>query len=115
MRTEDVTKTLKPVLGGAVGGILVATVAAFSFNWIYTAGTLNEQVHQARVSSLAQICESNAEHYWTDEQGMKMAKLEGWGNDQRAKLANRFAPEVPNDSAYHEDVVDACGEALQPA
>ncbi len=105
----------KPWVGGALAGIAVAAVVGFSADWIYAAGTVESKVHNAKVDTLAQVCEMNAERYWTDEQGMKLAKLEGWDNDQRGKLAEKFAPSMPNPAkGLHADVVDACDEALQP-
>lgn len=110
-------QTLKPVLAGAAGGVAVVAVFAFSMNWVYTAGSLQEQVNEARVSALSQVCEADAQHFWTDEKGMKVTKLEGWGNEQRQQLAQRFAPEVkiPSEDLYREDVVDACNDLLRPA
>lgn len=106
---------LKPVLGGAVGGIVVAMIIAFSLNWIYTAGAMAESVRQAKIDVLTQVCENNAERYWTEEQNKKMADLEGWDNEQRSDLAKQFAPDLPNTGDLREDIIDACDEALEPA
>jgi glutamine amidotransferase PdxT len=115
MKIQDTLAGLKPVAGGAVGGIAVAAIVAFSFNWIYTAGATTQKVHQAKVETLAEVCETKAERFWTKQEGMKMAKLDGWDNEQRNQLATQFTPELPDDDGIHDDVVDACDEALQPA
>lgn len=108
-------ETAKPYLIGAGGGIVAAAIVAFSMNWIYTAGNTEEQVTQAKVAALAQVCEAKAHTYWTEQKGMKVAKLEGWGNEQREKLSKKFAPVVPNDNPFHEEVVEKCGDLLRPA
>lgn len=115
MNVQGAIARIKPVLAGAVGGIAVAAIVAFSLNWIHTAGAMNENVRQAKIATLAQVCESSAERHWTQDQGMKMAKLEGWDNENRSKLAKQFAPKLPNDESFREDVIEACDEALQPA
>ncbi|MBK1668815.1 hypothetical protein CKO28_12315 [Rhodovibrio sodomensis] len=115
MNVQDTLTRLKPVVAGAIGGIVVAAIVAFSLNWVYTAGAMAENVHQAKVQTLAQVCEANAEKFWTQTKNMKMAKLEGWDNENRSELAKQFTPQLPNDASFHEDVVDACDDALQPA
>ena len=84
-------------------------------NWIYTAGAMAENVHKAKVQTLSEVCERNAERFWTKEENMKMAKLDGWNNEKRNQLAKQFTPNLPDDSGFYEDVVDACDEARQPA
>jgi len=114
MSIGDTIEKAKPYVGGALGGIAVAAVVGFSADWIYAAGTVETKVQNARVGALSEICEMNAEQYWTKKKDMKLAKLEGWNNDKREKLADKFAPSVPKDADYHSDVVNACDDALRP-
>jgi hypothetical protein len=115
MSIGNTIEKAKPYVGGALGGIAVAAVVGFSADWIYAAGTVETKVHNARVDALSEICETNAEQYWTKKKDMKLAKLEGWDNDKREKLADKFAPSLPKDAGYHSDVVSACDDALKPA
>lgn len=115
MDVADTLRRLKPVVGGALGGAAVLAIVAFSFDWVYTAGATERKVETAKVQTLAEVCESNAEHHWTKDENKKMAALDGWDNAHRAKLAKQFAPAVPQDAGYREQVIEACNEALEPA
>lgn len=110
---EYVTK-LKPYATGAIAGAAALAIVAFSAGWVVTHGTMNQNIEKAKVSVLAQVCERSAADHWKN-QGNKLAELEGWDNDQRAKLAKQFAPTVVDAGEMREDVIDQCDELLQPA
>ncbi|WP_161958813.1 hypothetical protein [Ferruginivarius sediminum] len=114
MNIRDSITSLKPyALGTAVGAVGIAIIG-FSADWIVTTGTMNEKVQAAKVSALAQVCETNALAHWK-EQGKKASALEGWDNDAREKLAKQFAPTTAKKADYQDEIVDQCDDLLRPA
>lgn len=114
MNIQDMIGKAKPYVGGAVVGAIAITIVGFSANWVVTHGTMEEQVQSAKVSVLAEVCEKGAQKHWTS-QGQKLAALEGWDNSDREKLAKQFTPKIPNDDAYHGEIIERCDDLLKPA
>lgn len=114
MNISDRISAAKPYVIGGVLGAAGLAIIGFSANWVVTTGTLAQQVEQAKVNILAEVCEKNAIRAW-EERGQKIAALEGWGNEDREKLAQQYAPRLPNDKNWHDEVVDRCDDLLRPA
>lgn len=113
----DIRETVggfKPHLIGGVIGAIAVTVLGFSMDWVVSTGNMEQQVREARVNLLAQVCEVNAEAHWVDS-GNELAALEGWDNEDRKNLASQFTPDIEGISAISEDVTDECDDALRPA
>ncbi|WP_143006188.1 hypothetical protein [Limimonas halophila] len=110
---EDAFEKAKPVIGGALGGAAVVTIAGFAAGWVVTSGTLKAEVKDARVSALATVCAQEAKAHWLDE-GKKLAALDGYTNDKREKLAESFSMSV-RDWNLESSVQEHCNEELQEA
>lgn len=110
----DIMSRVKPYLVGGLGGAVAITIIGFSADWVVATGTMERQVQEARVAALAEVCEVNAEKHWADT-GKKVAALEGYNNEEREKLAERFTPHIKDFEQISEDVTDHCEEALRPA
>jgi hypothetical protein len=114
MNIGEYVTTIKPYAGGAVIGAVGLAIVAFSADWVVTKGTMQENVKNAKISTLAQVCERTAENNWK-KQGRKLSELEGWDNDQRQELAKQFAPAVIESGEIREDIIDQCDDLLRPA
>jgi len=117
MDFKDRLNALKPYVGGAVIGAIAITIVGFSADWVVTAGTLDQKVQSAKVTVLAEVCEKSAAQAWKRD-GNKMAALEGWDNEEREQLAEKFAPVLADEAGkydYRDEVVDRCDELLEPA
>lgn len=111
MNIKDTLESLKPVAGGAIGGAVVVLAVAFAGGFVVTTSTMDETVREARVMTLAQVCEGVANEHWL-AQGNTAEGLSGWRNEERTQLAQQFVPSG-TDAELHEDISDTCGRLLR--
>lgn len=111
MSVSDYISKAKPYLWGGAVGIVATLVVQFGAGWVVTTETMQSQVAQAETRVLASVCANEGRTYWTSH-GNEMQALEGWDNERRLDLAQRFTPEVQK--APLERVTDRCNERLNP-
>lgn len=103
---------LKPFIGGAVVGIALAAVVAFSAGLIVTASSSARQVESARIDGQASICASLAQAH--REQIGDTADLSGYqAREARNELAKAFAVALRGTEAPDAAVVSACSDLLK--
>jgi hypothetical protein len=114
MNISDRITTMKPYLGGAAVGAVAAIAISFSTGWVVTATNMQDQVAAAKINAFAQTCEQNAAAFWTGE-GNELAALNGWRNDDRKALAERFSASLSADKNLHQAIQSRCDKLLRPA
>ncbi|WP_147274939.1 hypothetical protein [Ferruginivarius sediminum] len=77
--------------------------------------TVQQEVADAKVAALAEICERRAYHHWTVDEDRPVAKLDGWDNERRGDLAQQFVPAGIEQDGLRQPVQQACDKALRPA
>lgn len=97
------------IVGGAIGAV-ATVVVQFNAGWVVTTGTHEEGLAEARISAMANVCAQQAGAYWLGE-GRMMTSLEGWSNDERDTLAQRFTPQLSDVDT--KDVTRLCGRMLR--
>lgn len=102
----------KPYLIGGVLGAIALLVIEFNAGWVVTAGTHTDELAKARLEAVATVCAVQASQHWIAE-GNETAALEGWSNDKRDQLAERFTPHLENIRAT--EIARLCGRMLKPA
>lgn len=103
--------TGKPyILGGVIGAVAMAIVA-FNAGWVVGAGTHANAITEARINAVATVCSVQARQHWMTE-GNENASLEGWNNDVRDELAERFTPKMEEIRA--SKITRLCGKMLKP-
>lgn len=102
----------KPYIVGAVIGAVATVIIEFNAGWVVTVGTHKQELAQASVSAMATVCAQQAGVHWTTE-GNEMSALDGWSNDERDALAERFTPQL-ND-VKTDAITRLCGRMLRQA
>lgn len=108
--TEHVRRA-KPYVWGGVVGIVATLIVEFGAGWVVTTDTMREQVAQAETRVLASVCANEGRTFWTS-QGREMEALDGWDNEKRARIANRFTPDI--EKVALNRVTERCGNMLNP-
>ena len=103
---------VKPFIGGTVAGLLLALVIGFGFDLVVTEAKLALEKQDAKVAALAEACEKKAVNDWR-EQGKALAELDGFTNEDRKLLAQRYAVNIENDDRVLRQIVEACDDALR--
>lgn len=104
-------RSAKPYVWGGVIGIVATLIVEFSAGWVVTTDTMREKVAAAETRVLASVCANEGRTYWTS-QGRQMQALDGWDNEKRASIADRFTPEV--EKVPLNRVTQRCGDKLNP-
>jgi hypothetical protein len=112
MELKNMSSGFKGFLGGVVGGLLLALVIGFGFDLVVTEAKLALEKHDAKVVALAEACEKKAVNHWQD-QGKALAELEGFTNEDRKLLAQRFSVNIDGDERVMRQIVEACDDALR--
>lgn len=102
----------KPYLIGGVLGAVALLIIEFNAGWVVAAGTHTNQLAEARLEAVATVCAMQASRYWIAE-GNETAALEGWSNDKRDQLAERFTPQIKD--IRTSEITRLCGRMLKPA
>jgi hypothetical protein len=110
MNISERFESLKPVLGGIVGGAIGITVLGFATGLVVTSNSAADSVREARVVALASVCQELASNHWL-AQGNAPDELSGWRNEQRTSLAQQFV--TGGDPEIHNDVANACDRLLR--
>lgn len=105
---------LKPYLGGAAVGAVAVIVLGFGSGFVVQTSTMNENVENAKVSILAEVCQQNALVHW-QEQGRETDGLRGWRNEERTQLATQFAPTLGDGESIRQAVINSCDRLLRSA
>lgn len=87
-------------------------VVAFNAGWVMAIGTHTNAVQKAQVEAVATVCAIQARQHWLAE-GNESAALDGWSNDARDQLAERFTPQLKEVRA--SDITRQCGRMLKSA
>jgi hypothetical protein len=96
---------------GAIGGIILAPVVAFSADWVVTTGTMSENMETARIEQLATVCAIRAKQSWNQE---SPPDLYGWDKrDAREKVAREYAVVMPEEESAEEDVIEECADKIE--
>ena len=103
---------LKPFIGGAVVGVALAAIVAFSAGWIVTSSSSARQVETARVDGQASICASLAQTH-RDEVGDTADLSSYQARETRDDLAQTFAVVLRGADAADAAVVKACSDLLK--
>ncbi|RDD62450.1 hypothetical protein [Ferruginivarius sediminum] len=114
MNISDRISAAKPFVIGGVVGAVAALIVGFSGNMLVSTGTMEEKVTQARIEAFSQICDRNARAHW-QSQGKEIAALDGWRNDEREALAEKFAKDLSSDTSLSRGIVDRCEDLLRAA
>lgn len=104
--------TIKPYLIGAVVGGIVMIVVSLKAGWVVGAGGHHSAVIDARLDVVATVCAQQANAQWLAD-GNEASGLEGWSNEDRKALAERFTPELENIESA--DITRMCNRILRPA
>lgn len=99
------------IIGGFIGAIAISIVA-FNAGWVVSAGAHTNAVQKAQLTAVATVCAMQATAFWAAE-GNKEAALEGWSNDARDQLVERFTPNLEDIRA--SEIKQLCGSMLKPA
>lgn len=103
---------IKAYAVGAVAGVILAPVVAFSADWVVTTGTMNENMETAKIEQLATVCAMKAEQSWKDQ--ASPPDLYGWDKrEAREKLATEYAVVMPGQESAGEDVIDECADKIE--
>ena len=103
---------LKPFIGGAVVGVALAAIVAFSAGLIVTASSNARQVELARVDGQASICASLAQTH-RDEIGDTADLSSYQAREARDDLAKTFAVALRGADAADAAVISACSNLLK--
>lgn len=102
------------IIGGFIGAVAV-TVVAFNSGWVVGAGTHTNAVQRAQLEAVATVCAIQANQHWLAE-GNQTASLEGWSNDARDQLAERFTPQLEEIAGLKaSEITRLCGRMLKSA
>lgn len=102
----------KPYLIGGVLGAIALLIVQFNAGWVVAAGTHTNALAEARLEAVATVCAMQAGQHWLAE-GNETTALEGWSNDSRDQLAERFTPQIKDIRAA--EITRLCGRMLKPA
>jgi hypothetical protein len=103
---------LKPFIGGAVVGVALAAIVAFSAGLIVTASSNARQVELARVDGQASICASLAQAH-RDQIGDTADLSSYQAREARDDLAKTFAVALRGADAADAAVISACSNLLK--
>jgi hypothetical protein len=102
------------IIGGVIGAVAISVVA-FNAGWVVAIGTHTNAVQQGQLEAVATVCAAQANQYWLAE-GNKTASLEGWSNDARDQLAERFTPRLEEIAGLKtSEITRLCGRMLKSA
>lgn len=104
--------TGKPYIIGGIVGAFAMTLVAFNAGWVVAVGTHSNAVRKAELEAVATVCAMQARQHWLAE-GNESAGLEGWTNDARDQLAERFTPHLK--AVQADDITRLCGRMLKSA
>lgn len=102
----------KPYIVGGVLGAIVMLIVEFNAGWVVAAGTHTNELAKARLNAVASVCAVQASNHWIAE-GYETAALDGWSNEDRDQLAERFTPQV--EDIRTAEITRLCGRMLKPA
>lgn len=111
MSVKQGLQKARPWLWGGAIGIVATLIVEFAAGWVVTTQTMQEKVAEAEVRVLANVCADRGRSYWT-AQGHEIKALEGWDNQQREQIAERFTPEL--EKVDLQRVTSRCGQILNP-
>lgn len=103
---------LKPFIGGAVVGVALAAIVAFSAGLIVTASSNARQVELARIDGQASICASLAQAH-RDQIGDTADLSSYQAREARDDLAKTFAVALRGADAADAAVISACSNLLK--
>lgn len=111
MNIKDNIETAKPFVIGGVVGAVAALAIAFAGGFVVTTNAMNDTVREARIMTLAQVCQGVATEHWLAE-GNTAEGLSGWRNEERTLLAEQFVPAIA-DEDLRGDISNTCGRLLR--
>jgi hypothetical protein len=102
----------KPYLTGIVIGLIAAPIIGFSAGWVSTTGSRNEAVQNARVDTLAGICEGAAQKLAT-AQSLDLSAVKGYENRaKREELVAQALAEMTVPADILTKVTSGCNRTL---
>ncbi len=107
--------TLKPLIGGAVGGAIIATIALFASGWAVSSGAAESNAENAAreavVSELAKICVAQSKKDPTV--GVSAEKLNGMSQWTRGDFVKEKGWAVmPGIDTPDDAVMSECGRLV---
>lgn len=104
--------TIKPYLIGAVVGGVAMIITSLNAGWVVGAGSHGDALAEARINAVASVCAQQANAQWLSD-GRDASALEGWSNDERKALAERFTPQMQD--IQGSKITRMCSRILRPA
>lgn len=114
---KNIPVWFKPTAWGAVGGIVIAAIVAFSAGWVVTSSSATEmaeaQTEKALVAALAPICVAQFKSQAQQMQTTQLAALEEESSWQRGDYVEEQGwATMPGGKGPNDQVADACATEL---
>jgi hypothetical protein len=108
----NIAETIGHYAAGALIGIVLMTIVAFSTGWVTLTRSMNERVERAQIEAFASICVYNSLASWVSE-GKKIEDLAGDSNREREALVELFVPATESVYGLENAIRSACGNIIR--
>jgi hypothetical protein len=108
---------VKPAAWGAVGGIVVVAIVAFSAGWIVTSGSAQEsaqrQAEKAVIAALTPVCVAKFRTETQEQQTTHLAALQDESSWQRGDYVEEQGwATMPGGTEPNDEVAEVCASEL---
>lgn len=109
-------KNTAPFVAGAAIGIAAVAVLSFANNWIVTTSKMEVEMHNANVTTQAEICAAKANIFLTETNSTEdLTGYQGDANARRTALARAHTIVLADNDSSTETIVNACAGILNKA